>query len=50
MAASSLRYDFTKASDRAAQIEQLDFQLAMLVDWVADERKRAGERAKDRFR
>jgi hypothetical protein len=48
--ALAFRYDFTTAPDRAAHIEQLDAQLVMLANWVRDERKRAGEQAKDRFR
>jgi hypothetical protein len=50
MDAESLRYDWTAETGRAGQMEQLDRQLYMLTGWVQDERKRAGERAKDRFR
>ena len=48
--ALAFRYDFTTYADRAALIKQIDGQLLMLADWVRDERKRAGEQAKDRFR
>ena len=39
-----------EASDRAAQIEQIDDELVLLAIWVGHERKRAAEQGKDRFR
>jgi hypothetical protein len=48
--ALGFRYVFRTDSDRAAQIEQIDAQLVMLANWVRDERTRAGEQARDRFR
>jgi hypothetical protein len=44
------QYDYLAAADPAALVEQLDSQLVMLGEWVRDERERAGDQAKDRFR
>ena len=46
----SFRFFASTTGDRAERLKRLDNQLVLLQGWVAEERKRAGDQAKDQFR